>query len=34
MNVFRSEVVGWLESHSVEDLARLSPGSASLAFDI
>jgi Rrf2 family protein len=34
MGLFRSQVVGWLESHTLEDLARLSSGSASLAFEI
>jgi Rrf2 family protein len=34
MTAFRSEMVGWLASRTLEDLARMAPETTGLAFDI
>jgi Rrf2 family protein len=34
MTAFRQETMAWLDSRSLEDMARLSPGQGTLAFDI
>jgi len=34
MTAFRQETMAWLDSRSLEDLARLAPGHGALAFEI
>jgi len=34
MTAFRQETMAWLDSRSLEDLARLAPGQGGLAFEI